>query len=47
MSAAAVMMMVFMLGVYFGGFVYFALKKPRRPASRKSEMPPPGPIATP
>jgi hypothetical protein len=27
MSALAIAMMVFMLAVYFGGFVYFALKK--------------------
>ncbi|MDH7513788.1 MAG: hypothetical protein QHH14_12650 [Clostridiales bacterium] len=48
MSAAAVIMMVFMLGVYFGGFIYFALRKgPRRPASRESAAPPPGPKVTP
>jgi hypothetical protein len=27
MSALAVFMMVLMLGVYFGGFIYFALRK--------------------
>jgi len=27
MSALAIAMMVFMLVVYFGGFIYFALKK--------------------
>jgi hypothetical protein len=48
MSAAALIMMVLMLGVYFGGFVYFALRKePRKPASRKPAQPPPGPIITP
>jgi hypothetical protein len=48
MSAAAVIMMAFMLGVYFGGFIYFALKKaPGRPASRKSAKPRPQPTITP
>jgi hypothetical protein len=48
MSKAAVIMMIFMLGVYFGGFVYFALRKePGRPASRRSVTPPPGPTITP
>jgi hypothetical protein len=48
MSPAAVIMMALMLGVYFGGFVYFALKKePKRPALRKSAVPPPGPTVTP
>jgi preprotein translocase subunit YajC len=47
MSTAAVIMMAFMLGVYFGGFVYFALRKePKRPKSQKPP-PPPGPIVTP
>jgi hypothetical protein len=27
MSVLAFIMMVLMLGVYFGGFIYFALKK--------------------
>lgn len=27
MSSLAIVMMVLMLAVYFGGFVYFALKK--------------------
>ena len=48
MSAAAVIMMVFMLSVYFGGFVYFALRKePRRPGSQESPKLPPGPTVTP
>jgi hypothetical protein len=28
MSKLAIAMMVFMLVIYFGGFIYFALKKP-------------------
>jgi len=48
MSAAAVIMMALMLGVYFGGFIYFALKKePKRPRAQKSALPPPGPAITP
>jgi len=48
MSAAAVIMMIFMLGVYFGGFVYFALRKePKRPRAQKSAKPSPGPTVTP
>ncbi len=48
MSTAAAIMMVLMLGVYLGGFIYFALRKePKRPASRKSAKPLPGPTVTP
>lgn len=32
MSLLAIVTMVFMLAVYFGGFIYFALRQP--PASR-------------
>ncbi len=28
MSTLAIVMMVIMLAVYFGGFIYFALRKP-------------------
>lgn len=48
MSAAAAIMMVLMLGIYLGGFIYFALRKePKRPGSQKSSKPPPGPTVTP
>lgn len=41
-------MMVFMLVVYFGGFIYFALKKePEKPGSKRSLRPPSGPNVTP
>jgi len=36
MSGLAVVMMVLMIGVYFGGLIYFALKK-------KPKAPPPTP----
>jgi len=37
MSSGAVIMMVLMLGVYFGGFVYFSLRKEpkKRDSTRK------------